>query len=428
MVNFQKCEYCGKEIELKKQSSMSAHYGKCKVRLKAEKERINNILTKEYLIEEYVNKGISLSKISKKLKVHTRLIEKALNDYNIRQRTKMESNTMKKELTKKLKKERKEKRRDERNICIKISFIEKVKALHGDKIIMLGEFLNYKTLIKVKCNICGNIWDSLPSNLVSKSRGHGCKKCFLKNKTKTHKSFINELHIINPNIDILSDYINNKTKIECKCLICNYIWCAEPHNLLLHKNKDSIGSKCPMCSNKLKKTNAIFLKELENINPFIKPLEEYKTNKHNMKCECLKCGCVWSVKPNTLLSQKSSCPRCNQSKGERKIQIVFDKYNIQCEYNKNFKDCRDKLPLSFDFYISKYNMCIEYDGLQHFRPSLYIGNKKFSKSESIKNFIIIEKHDKIKNEYCKKHNIKLIRIPYWDYNNIETIIKKELSI
>jgi hypothetical protein len=30
--------------------------------------------------------------------------------------------------------------------------------------------------------------------------------------------------------------------------------------------------------------------------------------------------------------------------------------------------------------------------------------------------------------YCKEHGIKLIEIPYWDYDNIETILKKELKI
>ncbi|MCK9330246.1 MAG: hypothetical protein M0Q94_10270 [Candidatus Cloacimonetes bacterium] len=29
---------------------------------------------------------------------------------------------------------------------------------------------------------------------------------------------------------------------------------------------------------------------------------------------------------------------------------------------------------------------------------------------------------------CKNHNIKLLRIPYWDFNNIESILSKELNL
>ena len=34
--------------------------------------------------------------------------------------------------------------------------------------------------------------------------------------------------------------------------------------------------------------------------------------------------------------------------------------------------------------------------------------------------------DTIKTIYCKENNIKLIRIPYWDFDNIEEILCKEL--
>ena len=33
--------------------------------------------------------------------------------------------------------------------------------------------------------------------------------------------------------------------------------------------------------------------------------------------------------------------------------------------------------------------------------------------------------DTVKDIYCKENNIKLIRIPYWEMNNIEKILDKE---
>lgn len=44
------------------------------------------------------------------------------------------------------------------------------------------------------------------------------------------------------------------------------------------------------------------------------------------------------------------------------------------------------------------------------------------------NYVDMVVHDKIKNEYAQKHNWIMIRIPYWDFNKIETILNKELII
>ena len=43
-------------------------------------------------------------------------------------------------------------------------------------------------------------------------------------------------------------------------------------------------------------------------------------------------------------------------------------------------------------------------------------------------FRIRKLHDDMKTDYCTEHNLKLIRIPYWDFNNIETILCGELNL
>lgn len=77
--------------------------------------------------------------------------------------------------------------------------------------------------------------------------------------------------------------------------------------------------------------------------------------------------------------------------------------------------------LSYDFYIPKYNLLIEYQGEQHDRyiPGLHISKKDFEKQ--------IE-HDKRKREYAKNNNIILLEIWYYDYDNIESILQKELNL
>ena len=68
--------------------------------------------------------------------------------------------------------------------------------------------------------------------------------------------------------------------------------------------------------------------------------------------------------------------------------------------------------LRFDFYLLDYNCCVEYDGEQHFDCTGYGWNTKdhFEKTQYL---------DNIKNEYCEQHNIKLIRIPYTDFNILD---------
>ena len=65
-------------------------------------------------------------------------------------------------------------------------------------------------------------------------------------------------------------------------------------------------------------------------------------------------------------------------------------------------------------------MCIEYDGQQHFEPNEYFGGQK--------HFNILKRHDNIKDEYCQDNKIKLVRIPYWDFDNIENILANELGL
>ena len=76
-----------------------------------------------------------------------------------------------------------------------------------------------------------------------------------------------------------------------------------------------------------------------------------------------------------------------------------------------FNDCRNKNPLPFDFYLPEYKTCIEFDGRQHF--------ESIEHWEGDNGLLKIKKNDSIKNEYCKDNDIKLIRIPYYEIDNIE---------
>lgn len=112
------------------------------------------------------------------------------------------------------------------------------------------------------------------------------------------------------------------------------------------------------------------------------------------------------------------CPVCSGkiSSGEFTVKQVLENHHINFIQQKTFDGCKDKNPLPFDFYLPDYNMMIEYDGKQHYEPVEYFGGKE--------SFDYTVRHDTIKNKYCKDNNVDILRIPYWDEDNIESIITK----
>lgn len=121
----------------------------------------------------------------------------------------------------------------------------------------------------------------------------------------------------------------------------------------------------------------------------------------------------------SVLKNGISCPVCNESKGEKFIRMYLEKNNIDFVQEYVFENCKYKRSLPFDFYTSHYNLCIEYDGIQHFEVRNHFGgNKEFKNTQ---------KRDKIKNKYCKDNGINLLRIPYWELESIEDILDEEFE-
>lgn len=110
------------------------------------------------------------------------------------------------------------------------------------------------------------------------------------------------------------------------------------------------------------------------------------------------------------------------SKGEKKIREILTNLNINFQQEKTFDNLFDVKKLRFDFYLPDYNCCIEYDGRQHYNV-----NSTWSKEKS--DYEIIQLHDKMKDDYCLKNNIKLIRVSYFEYKNLnEKYILEKLGV
>src|SRR5208283_2322864 len=95
--------------------------------------------------------------------------------------------------------------------------------------------------------------------------------------------------------------------------------------------------------------------------------------------------------------QGRRCPKCNASHGELKIKKILDINNVKNIIEYTFIDCKNIRPLPFDFYLPDLNMCIEYQGMQHYEPGDFFGG--------IEEFEKRQLRDSIKEKYCIDNNI-----------------------
>jgi len=86
--------------------------------------------------------------------------------------------------------------------------------------------------------------------------------------------------------------------------------------------------------------------------------------------------------------------------------LYLKQNNIIFKPQKTFDDCYSINKLPYDFFIPKFNMCVEFDGIQHFKPVEIFGG--------VSEFENLKIRDNIKNEYCRDNGIILYRIKYTD--------------
>ena len=287
---------------------------------------------------------------------------------------------------------------------------EEVAQLHPT-IKVIGVYVNTETPILHKCLLDDYEWMPKPGNILN---GKGCPKC-AGNVKFTHEEYVKKLNQLNPNVIVLEKYVNATTPIKHKCLLDNHIWSTQPF-LLLH------GCGCPKCAGNIRKTLEEYMLELSMINPDIEVLEDYVDAKTPILHQCKIDGFQWHTSPSNILNG-TGCPHCQQSKGEKYIAKWLESRNINYVYQKKFSTCLDKKQLPFDFYLPEFNLCIEYDGVQHFKP-IDFANK--GEEWAIEQFHIVQYHDSIKNQYCEDNNIYLLRIPY--FKDIDEELQKFLFI
>jgi len=146
---------------------------------------------------------------------------------------------------------------------------------------------------------------------------------------------------------------------------------------------------------------------------------EYINCKLNVLIYCNKCEDTFDMRPDHLLNGHG-CSTCSSSIGEKRLNLFLDSKLIYNTPQYKFGECKYKRKLPFDSYLPDYNICIEFQGIQHYQPVEMFGGEK--------QFILQQMYDNIKRKFCLDNGIRLIEISYKDINNIEIILTKELNL
>lgn len=292
-------------------------------------------------------------------------------------------------------------------------FCNEVYDLVGNEYSVIGEYINASTKITMKHNTCRHVWDILPAKFTGKV-SRRCEVCGGSMK-KTNEEFVKEVYdLVGDEYEFLETYINSLTPIECIHKVCGRIYKVTPSDFL-H------GKRCAKCAGNLLKTTDDYRNEIyELYGDEYTILGEYINAKSKILTRHNSCGHEYYIEPTNLL-RGIECPKCNESKGEKRIQKYLDinsiNYIPQMKYD-GLIGVGNGL-LSYDFYLPSYNILIEYQGQFH------DGTAKMQSKEQYKKQ---KEHDRRKKQYSIDNNIKLLEIWYLDFENIEEILNKELDL
>ena len=113
------------------------------------------------------------------------------------------------------------------------------------------------------------------------------------------------------------------------------------------------------------------------------------------------------------------------SRAEIKIEEILEKAGLNFQEEYSFPDLigQNGHALRFDFAVFDDNdeleFLIQYQGIQHYKSKSIFGGMSGLRKQQY--------YDMLKRQYCKKHDIKLVLIPYWEESKISYDYIMELA-
>ena len=251
---------------------------------------------------------------------------------------------------------------------------------------VLGEYTGCKNKIKVMCSIHNCIWEPTVEYLL---KGAKCPKCTYKGNcdeiVRNHDDFVKKVKKYHPNLEVVSNYINTKTKVTIRCKIDMYEWNIRPDNLFQ-------GLGCRICRKKIK----------------VEKPKKIKVEKPK-KIKVEKPKKIKVEKPKKIKVEKPKKIKVEKPKKEP----IVDNNNKICSI------CKKKLPLTKDYFgvqkstksgfRSACKECTHKRAKDKYRNNPEINKIKYKKSKEYFKEYYKEYYKKNKQEYNRRANERRIK-------------------
>lgn len=266
-----------------------------------------------------------------------------------------------------------------------------------------------------KCD-CGKEKSILRNNLTQGNvKSCGCFSTVYKKKNPPVKIPQDMTGVVSGDLTVI-EMVADTHPPKCRC-ICK---CGNEAVVDARKIRNHKTSSCGCGLHKLRNSmigkrfgKLIVVERAEN---YISSVSGQTKIQYLCKCDC---GSTVITTASALSQGLTRSCGCVRSVSEQRVEELLKRRGIRFKREFKFGDCKDKRPLPFDFAILDEHampiVLIELDGIQHYLPAFG------------RNVEYTQGHDKTKTEYCSKHNIPLIRIPYWNLSKVEEIVLKEIQ-
>lgn len=298
-------------------------------------------------------------------------------------------------------------------------FINKAKLKHGDK---FGydkvNYINAETKVIITCKTHGDFLQKPGNHLF----GACCRQCRVERTGRANS--MSQEEFISKSQEVHGQKYDYSKVAYTGCFNPVEIICLKHESFYQKPSIHLTNHGCPKCGKEARgtlsrKTTETFIKDAIKAhgNFYDYSLVEYENSHKCIKIICPNHG-IFSQLPY-MHTQGQGCPICSKSKGEIEVARILTLLGITFNIQKTFPNCKNRWKLRYDFYfeLNSKEYLIEYDGEQHI-------NGWSGKVDSLTR---IQKHDAIKTAFAAANGFTLIRIPYTEFNNIETIIRKALN-
>ena len=177
------------------------------------------------------------------------------------------------------------------------------------------------------------------------------------------EEFQREVHNKFPHIDIIGEYVDARTKVQCRCKLCGETSERLPNNILRKKygcvNCGDDGKRLADFREMRGVSPEDFAERVKAVNPHITVLGSFENMNKKILVHC-SCGNTWNAHPTNLTRPQIGCPKCSPASTsfvEQVIRVLMcDLFGEDAVTSRN----TTLIGMELDVAVAEKNIAIEY--------------------------------------------------------------------